>query len=29
MNLQTMHDLSKAKMEVGASIEADVRPRAA
>jgi addiction module HigA family antidote len=29
MNLQTMYDLSKAQRESGASIERDVRPRAA
>ena len=29
MNLQTMHDLTKAARESGASIERDVRPRAA
>ncbi len=29
MNLQAMHDLTKAKMELGATIESDVRPRAA
>ena len=29
MNLQTMYDLSKAKMQAGALIESDVRPRAA
>jgi addiction module HigA family antidote len=27
MNLQAMHDLTKARMEVGRRIEADVRPR--
>jgi len=29
MNLQTMHDLTKAREESGDSIEHDVRPRAA
>ena len=29
MNLQAMHDLTKARMENGAVIERDVRPRAA
>ncbi len=29
MNLQAMHDLTKAKMELGKTIESDVRPRAA
>ena len=29
MNLQAMRDLANAKAEVGAAIEADVRPRAA
>jgi addiction module HigA family antidote len=29
LNLQTSHDLSKAWADVGAAIEADVRPRAA
>jgi addiction module HigA family antidote len=29
MNLQAMHDLTKAKMENGGAIERDVRPRAA
>jgi addiction module HigA family antidote len=29
MNLQAMHDLTKARMERGATIEHDVRPRAA
>ena len=29
MNLQAMHDLTKAKMESGRIIESDVRPRAA
>lgn len=27
MNLQSMHDLTKAKIEVGQEIDADVRPR--
>ena len=29
MNLQAMHDLTKARMDVGRMIERDVRPRAA
>jgi plasmid maintenance system antidote protein VapI len=29
MNLQAMHDLTKARMESGKVIERDVRPRAA
>jgi addiction module HigA family antidote len=29
MNLQAMHDLTKARMESGRAIERDVRPRAA
>ena len=29
MNLQAMHDLTKAKVESGQAIESDVRPRAA
>jgi addiction module HigA family antidote len=29
MNLQAMHDLTKARKECGRSIERDVRPRAA
>jgi addiction module HigA family antidote len=29
LNLQTMHDLTKAKAAVGAEIERDVQPRAA
>jgi len=29
MNLQAMHDLTKARREVGGAIEHDVRPRAA
>jgi antitoxin HigA-1 len=29
MNLQTLHDLSKANKEVGAEIKREVRPRAA
>ena len=29
MNLQAMHDLTKARLEGGAAIERDVRPRAA
>jgi plasmid maintenance system antidote protein VapI len=29
MNLQTMHDLTKARQEIGKTIERDVRPRAA
>ena len=29
MNLQAMHDLTKTRMEAGAVIESDVRPRAA
>jgi addiction module HigA family antidote len=29
MNLQAMHDLTKAKSESGGAIEADVKPRAA
>jgi addiction module HigA family antidote len=29
VNLQAMHDLTKARMESGATIERDVRPRAA
>ena len=29
MNLQTMHDLTKARLESGKAIERDVRPRAA
>ncbi len=29
MNLQAMHDLTKARMEMGAAIARDVRPRAA
>jgi len=29
LNLQTLHDLSKAKKEVGKKIDQDVRPRAA
>jgi addiction module HigA family antidote len=29
MNLQAMHDLTKARLESGAAIERDVRPRAA
>jgi addiction module HigA family antidote len=29
MNLQAMHDLTKARQETGAMIERDVRPRAA
>jgi len=29
MNLQAMHDLTKARRESGATIERDVRPRAA
>jgi len=29
INLQAMHDLTKAKMESGVAIERDVRPRAA
>jgi addiction module HigA family antidote len=29
MNLQAMHDLTKARMESGKAIERDVRPRAA
>ena len=29
MNLQAMHDLTKARQESGATIERDVRPRAA
>jgi hypothetical protein len=29
MNLQAMHDLTKARMERGRAIERDVRPRAA
>jgi addiction module HigA family antidote len=29
MNLQAMHDLTKARMESGGSIERDVNPRAA
>jgi antitoxin HigA-1 len=29
MNLQVMHDLTKAKMESGVTIERDVQPRAA
>ena len=29
MNLQAMHDLTKTKMELGKTIESDVRPRAA
>jgi hypothetical protein len=29
MNLQAMHDLTKARQESGVKIERDVRPRAA
>jgi addiction module HigA family antidote len=29
MNLQAMHDLTKARLEAGVEIERDVRPRAA
>ena len=29
INLQAMHDLTKARLEIGATIERDVRPRAA
>jgi antitoxin HigA-1 len=29
MNMQAMHDLTKARMELGGAIERDVRPRAA
>lgn len=29
MNLQAMHDLTKARMEIGGAIERDVQPRAA
>jgi addiction module HigA family antidote len=29
MNMQAMHDLTKARMELGVAIERDVRPRAA
>jgi hypothetical protein len=29
MNLQAMHDLTKARQESGTQIERDVRPRAA
>jgi hypothetical protein len=29
MNLQAMHDLTKVRLQSGAAIERDVRPRAA
>jgi plasmid maintenance system antidote protein VapI len=29
MNLQAMHDLTKARRDVGKTIERDIRPRAA
>jgi addiction module HigA family antidote len=29
INMQAMHDLTKARMELGVAIERDVRPRAA
>ena len=29
LNLQAMHDLTRAKREIGAAIERDVQPRAA
>jgi addiction module HigA family antidote len=29
MNLQAMHDLTKARLEIGKAIERDIRPRAA
>jgi antitoxin HigA-1 len=29
MNLQAMHDLTKARLEIGKTIERDIRPRAA